>query len=287
MGFLRRNANAKPDYTSLQIQTATSTLAIPIVWGRNKVAPNVIWFANFRAVPGSSGKGIGGKGGALGGGAAGNSYSYAADLIMALCEGPINGTDSSGKTLGSTSRSSSEIGIFNGTTPQDVWPYLAALYPYNALAYQGTAIAWAAGYNLGDSASVGNHNFEILGPLSGSSGVNDDADPAQVINDFLTNAQYGVGFDPASIDGGSLFTNPRFPPGLLQGDGLRLFAGSLQPRAGLEHPHPLAADLFDGSRVERRPAEVYPLRGYRDFVRGRNDLQHPAFCPGSNSCLIR
>ena len=208
MGFLRRNANAKPDYTSLQIQTATSTLAIPIVWGRNKVAPNVIWFANFRAVPGSSGKGIGGKGGALGGGAAGNSYSYAADLIMALCEGPINGTGFIWKDLGVYVPLELGIGIFNGTTPQDVWPYLAALYPYNALAYQGTAIAWAAGYNLGDSASVGNHNFEILGPLSGSSGVNDDADPAQVINDFLTNAQYGVGFDPASIDGGSLFTNP-------------------------------------------------------------------------------
>ena len=37
------------------------------------------------------------------------------------------------------------IGIFSGTTPQAVWPYLAALYPFNALAYQGTAIAWAAG----------------------------------------------------------------------------------------------------------------------------------------------
>ena len=208
MGFLRRNDNAKPDYTSLQIQTATSTLAIPILWGRNKIAPNVIWFANFRAVPGGSGKGIGGKGGALGGGAAGNSYTYSADLIMALCEGPINGTGVVWKDLGVYAPLELGIGIFNGSTPQDVWPYLAAFYPYNALAYQGTAIAWAAGYNLGDTASVGNHNFEILGPLSGSAGIGDDADPAQVIQDFLTNAQYGAGFDPASIDSGSLFTNP-------------------------------------------------------------------------------
>ena len=208
MAFLRRNDNAKPDYTSLQIQTATSTLPIPILWGRNKIAPNVIWFANFRAVPGGSGKGIGGKGGALGGGAAGNSYTYSADLIMALCEGPINGTGVVWKDLGVYAPLELGIGIFNGSTPQDVWPYLAALYPYNALAYQGTAIAWAAGYNLGDTASVGNHNFEILGPLSGSAGIGDDADPAQVIQDFLTNAQYGVGFDPASIDSGSLFTNP-------------------------------------------------------------------------------
>ena len=91
MGFLRRNDNAKPNFTSLQIQTSTSTLPIPIVWGRNKVSPNVIWFANFRAVPGSSGKGIGGKGGLVGGGASAESYTYSADLIMALCEGPIAG----------------------------------------------------------------------------------------------------------------------------------------------------------------------------------------------------
>ena len=70
MGFLRRNNNAKPDYTALQIQTSTSTLPIPIVWGRNKISPNLIWYANFQAVPGSSGKGVGGKGGAFGGGAA-------------------------------------------------------------------------------------------------------------------------------------------------------------------------------------------------------------------------
>ena len=68
------------------------SLPIPIVWGRNKIAPNLIWYANFQAVPGGSGKGIGGKGGAVRrrrrGGA---DYTYTADLIMALCEGPIAG----------------------------------------------------------------------------------------------------------------------------------------------------------------------------------------------------
>ena len=92
-------------------------------------------------------------------------------------------------------------------TPQEVWPYLAATYPFNALAYQGTAYLWGGGYNLGDSAAIGNHNVEVYGPLAGS-GVNGiDADPALVIQDFLTNAQYGCGFDPSSIDAGSLFTN--------------------------------------------------------------------------------
>ena len=68
MSWLGRNPNAKPDYTSLEIQTSASTLPIPIVWGQNKLAPNVLWFANFHAGPGSGGKGSGGKGGMFGGG---------------------------------------------------------------------------------------------------------------------------------------------------------------------------------------------------------------------------
>ncbi len=205
MGFLRRNDNAKPDYTALQLQTSVSTLPIPIVWGRNKISPNVIWYANFQAIPGGSGKGIGGKGGLFGGGGAAEAYTYSADLIMALCEGPINGVGLIWKDLAIYVPLELGLGIETGTTPQAVWPYLASIYPYNALAYQGTAYAWGTGYNLGDSASIGNHNFEIIGIFAGT-GVNGiDADPAMVINDFLTNAQYGCGFNPASIDATTLF----------------------------------------------------------------------------------
>ena len=67
MSWLGRSPNAKPDYTALEIQTATSTLPIPIVWGQNKLAPNILWYANFRAGPGAGGKGTGGKGGLVGG----------------------------------------------------------------------------------------------------------------------------------------------------------------------------------------------------------------------------
>jgi len=209
MGFLRRNDNAKPDYTALQLQTSSSILPIPIVWGQTKISPNVLWYANFQAVASSGGKGIGGKGGLFGGSsaAAGADYTYTADLIMGLCEGPINGVGLIWKDLSIYALAELGLGLENGTTPQAVWSYLATNYPSNALAYQGTAYAWGAGYNLGDSASIGNHNFEILGVLSGS-GVNGiDANPALVIQDFLTNAQYGCGFGPGSIDSGSLLTN--------------------------------------------------------------------------------
>ncbi|MGC2783530.1 MAG: phage tail protein [Roseiarcus sp.] len=216
MAFLRRNDNAKPDYTALQVQTSTSILPIPIVWGQNKVSPNLIWYANFRAAPGGGGKGIGGKGGAFGSSAAASAdYTYYSDLIMALCEGPLsslgpyaNGIGWIWKDLSVYLQFELGLGSAPGETPQPVWSYLEETTPWNALAYQGTAYLWGAGYNLGDSASIGNHNVEVYGPLAGT-GVNGiDADPALVIQDFLINAQYGVGFNPASIDSGSLFTNP-------------------------------------------------------------------------------
>ena len=112
---------------------------------------------------------------------------------MALCEGPIAGIGIIWKDQSTYTLAELGLSLFNGTTPQTTWGYLAALYPGQALAYQGTAYVCAASYQLGDSASIGNHNFEVVGILAGT-GVNGvDADPAQVINDFLTNPQYGAG----------------------------------------------------------------------------------------------
>jgi hypothetical protein len=36
-------ASVKPAYTGLQLQTSANGLAIPIVYGQAKLAPNVIW----------------------------------------------------------------------------------------------------------------------------------------------------------------------------------------------------------------------------------------------------
>jgi hypothetical protein len=230
-----------PDYTGLQIQTAVSALPIPILWGTSKLAPNVIWYANFKAIPVTSGGGGGGKG--LFGGGSGTStgqYDYKADVILAICEGPILGVGDVWRGQSTTSLGALGLSLFLGTTPQTVWSYLstpsatssivgllaenqpdvgeAALLGQAALAYQGTAYVAAAQYDLSNSATLDNHNFEVLGfryatgygqtKYSDNPGVGEifvDADPALVISDFLTNAQYGVGFPAASIDTTSLF----------------------------------------------------------------------------------
>ncbi|WP_246775860.1 hypothetical protein [Methylobacterium aquaticum] len=37
-----------PDYTGLQIQTASSALPVAIVYGTNRAAPNLIWHDGFQ-----------------------------------------------------------------------------------------------------------------------------------------------------------------------------------------------------------------------------------------------
>jgi len=205
LSWLRSNTNAKPDYTGLQLQTSVSTLPIPIVWGRSKIAANLIWYQNFQAHAGGGGGKGGGKGGLFGGGGGANTYTYTADLMLALCEGPINGIGLIWKDQSIYTLAMLGLAFFNGATPQTTWPYLAAYYPDQALAYQGTAYICSPYYNLGSAGAISNHNFEVVGIFAGT-GINGvDADPALVINDFLTNPQYGVGFDPASINATTLF----------------------------------------------------------------------------------
>jgi hypothetical protein len=206
MSFLR-TAKSKtpvtPDYTGLQLQTSVNTLPVPIVWGQNKLAANVLWYQNFKAVPQYSKSS--GKGGLFGGKGPVESYNYTADLIMGLAEGPIGGMGIIWRDQSTYTLASLGLTLFNGTTPQTVWGYLNAAYPTQELAYQGTAYVCAANYPLGDAANIGNHNFEVIGILAGS-GINGiDADPAEVISDFLINPQYGLGFNGASIDASTLF----------------------------------------------------------------------------------
>ncbi len=190
-----------PDYTGLQIQTAVNTLPVPIVWGESKLAPNVVWYNNFQISQGGS-KG-GGKGGLFGSNSSETTYSAA--VIMAICEGPITAINQIWKDQSVYSLSELGLSLFAGTTPQTEWSYLATAYPSEALAYQGTCYVCASDYSLGDSATLDNHNFEVQGAFFGS-GINGlDADPAEIVSDFFTNAQYGVGFPPASIDATTLF----------------------------------------------------------------------------------
>src|SRR5579862_4901998 len=80
------NSSTPTVYTGIQIQTSAQGVPVQIVWGKNRIAPNLIWYNNFQAHK-QSNKGAGGKGGTKGSG----NYTYTAAVMLALCEGPIRG----------------------------------------------------------------------------------------------------------------------------------------------------------------------------------------------------
>jgi hypothetical protein len=230
-GFLHTSNStvATPTYSGLQLQTSSNAIPISIVWGVNKIAPNIMWNGNFH----SSTSGGSGKGGALSSSKDGSSTTtYYAAVMLGLCEGPIVNIasvfdNSTITSLGSVSSLPSPT-LFTGTTPQDVWDYLTSGsssdlpwferlhdggivrpgqsttdYSSQALAYNG--LAYIADYqaNLGSSATLDSYSVEVAG--IGLLGFNSyDGDPARIIYDFLTNPQYGVGFPASSIDTASL-----------------------------------------------------------------------------------
>jgi hypothetical protein len=229
-----QSATIWPTYTGLRLQTSANSMPIPLMWGMTKLAVNIFFYANFQAHPVFTPQQQTGKGGGKGAGGVTmqlSGWTYSADLAMALCEGPISGigqvwqgqsvygsaSSSSGvwygggasgsgfsSASGTSGLSALGLTLFNGTSPQATWGYLAANYSSQALAYPGTAYVCAANFGLGSSASIGTLNFEVQGPLFGTGANGLDADPAQVIADFLINPQYGVGFPGASIDAASL-----------------------------------------------------------------------------------
>ncbi len=206
MSIFRSKANAGvavPQYTGLQLQTASSALPVPIVYGITQVAPNLVWTGNFQAQPqytqASGGKGGGGKTSLSG-------YNYSTAVIFAIGEGPVTALGTVYRGQAEHNASEFFLSLFDGATPQAPWGFLQSSFPDAALGYQGTAYAASSYFDLGSSASIDSLAFEVYGRLYASGVVNaHDADPALVVADFLTNAQYGVGFPPESLDAASLY----------------------------------------------------------------------------------
>ncbi|HUO12646.1 MAG TPA: phage tail protein, partial [Caulobacteraceae bacterium] len=192
-----------PDYTGLTLQTSSMTEPVPLAWGQSRGAPNLIDYVGFAVH-----KKTAGKGGSFFGKT--TEYTYSATILLALCEGPISGIGECYINQGQTTDFAGlGFTLFTGATPQAPWSYLTAHYPSHALGYQGIAYLAAANYNLGQSESLPSHSFEVKAPLHGTGATGaGDADPALIMQDFLTNPQYGASFPSARLDATALLSGP-------------------------------------------------------------------------------
>jgi hypothetical protein len=179
-------------YTSVDLQTSALGVCIPLVWGRNRVGTNVIWLNGFRSKP--AGKG-GGKGGNKSG-----QYDYTTAMILALCEGPIIDVMQVWADQTITDVAALGFDLQLGGPDQVPPAWFDTDYSNQAMSYAYTAYVFSAKYDLGQSATIPNHTFEVDGLLSGTMSFSPanlpDANPADIISDYLLSTQYGL--DPGA-----------------------------------------------------------------------------------------
>jgi hypothetical protein len=189
----KSTSTTSPKLNGLQVQSSTLGLPLSLGWGRGRMKCNLIWYGAFTAIAHTTKTG-GGKG--LGGGSKNTTYTYTASIMMGICEGGASGIQGIRTiykdTAVLTSLSAAGLSLATGTPTQPVWSYLTSKIPAQAIPYSGIAYVYAQDYDLADSATLSNHSFEIDFGLQLSGAPNGDADPKDIITDFLTNPAYGV-----------------------------------------------------------------------------------------------
>lgn len=206
--FAGGSFKSKPQFTGLSTQTSTSALAIPLAWGKNRLAPNIFWQGDFQS---HKHKQKAGKGGPKI-----ESYTYSASYELGLCWGEINDVTRVWKDQSKeTSYAALGFSLFKGTTPQDPWGYLVSAHPDQALGYPGIAHLDVANYDLGQTNSLPQHSFEVeslrFNTGYNAAGLTDGADPAMIITDFLSDLSFGVGFNMDVFDQDSLYSTVNAP----------------------------------------------------------------------------
>lgn len=208
--------------SGVRLQSSVFGLPIQIIYGRHRVSGNIIWYGDFQSVPQTSS--AGGKGG---GSSQATGYRYSASVAIALGEGQIEGIQSiwegkkkvtglaiaqpttTGKGVTSAVFGLVNSGVgsrFSGSVPQTPWSYLTSKYPAQALGYSGLAYLAAVGVDLGTNAQLPNYSFEVQGLLRYSA-TTADANPKDIITDFLMDTKHGALFPAGRIGDMTQFSN--------------------------------------------------------------------------------
>lgn len=184
---------------SMRVQQSAYGLCQPLVYGKNRLAANMFWYGDFSSTAHTTTTKSGGKGGKTK--TSNTTYTYSASLMLGLCETKIRDIGNIWrdkeqivtKTEGGVQlKPIDQLGfeLFEGDRNQ-VWGYLASMHPDQAVHYPFLGYIACANYDLGGSASLSNHNFEVISDITFSDTIH-DANPADVIEDLINHPRYGA-----------------------------------------------------------------------------------------------
>lgn len=199
-------ATSETPLAGFNVQSSVYGKPVPLLYGRNRLAGNLIDYDDFKAIPHTtSSSSSGGKGG--GGVTSTNtSYTYQTSFLLGLCEGPVQSINAF--WLDKEYHANANVFTkFLGSYSQTAWATWTSKHPTKALAYRGLAYTAAADYDLGGNASLGNHSFDITGRLPFNAGTIDGANPRAILEDFLITANYSAGFPSAYLGDWTAYSN--------------------------------------------------------------------------------
>ena len=170
----------------MQVQSSNYGKALPVVYGRSRIAAELMWYGDFQAVEHQQQVGKGG------GGNVSTSYTYSSSFALALCEGPIQKLGNIWNGAGTVALSDINGTLMTGAAGQAPWSHWTGS---DALNYPHVAYVGCLNLLLGSTPSAPNLNFEIYGLLPFDSGTGIyDAEPSAIVTDILTNPQHGADF---------------------------------------------------------------------------------------------
>jgi Putative phage tail protein len=203
-------SESSPRVAGLTIQTSSYGLTIPIVYGRTRIAGNLLWVGNFltqsytetnvtNSTPEQVNTTDGGKFGkstttitpASESTETTITYVYYASPVFSLGEGPVVGVNAIWREK--TKLPGNGWGEFfnkSGAVGQSALSFMGD----QTIAYSGLALAYADNTEMTSSGGMPTFAFEVDGKHQYGSGVV-DANPANILYDLCTNPAYGAGFD--------------------------------------------------------------------------------------------
>lgn len=196
-------SSSAPIIAGFRVQTSAYGRVLGRVFGKTRVTANMMWYGDFTAIPHTTVTDAGGgKGGGGGSTQQSTTYTYSAALLMLLCKGVITAVDRVWKDKEQTTLAALGLSLYYGNDAQTAFPHLSTNHPAEALGYRGLAYVASAALDLGDSAQLGNHTFEVEGELPFSGSIK-DSNPKDVVIAMIQEA----GIDVARIGDLTPFSN--------------------------------------------------------------------------------